>query len=1026
MAHIKKIVMQGFKSFARRTEIPFDQGINVVIGPNGSGKSNVSDAICFALGRLSAKSMRAEKSKSLIFMGSKYIKPAKEAYVELVFDNSDRVFAIDNDEIKLSRAVRNTGVSVYKINGETKTRGEIIETLAQAGIDPYGFNLILQGQIQSIVKMHGEERRKIIEEVAGISVYEWRKEKSLKELEKTDDRLKEISAVLRERGAFLNNLEKEKSQAEKYQELKDFERKAKGSILKKKIDDKNKEVESIIKAIEEKTIIREKKNEKIIKIQSEIDELQDKINQTNKHIRETSGIEQGKLREEITNLKANLEGLKVRKEGYGNRKVEFEKRIFEMSKNIPEIDSEIKILREKSPSMAKKVEELKKKKDELNELEKERKLVLSIRAELNSIRERIDDKRKEKNRIDIESEELLKQIEVILKEFHFKNELECNENFTILKESLHKVQKNINDLLDEELINEKLISVCQAEINYNKEIKNKVEDIDLCPMCQSKITIDHISHVFQNCDEKILSAEKKLDESLKILKNLSINKIELRKNILELEIKIKGNERESISHRVEREKHITLKKIVDRSKSLYDETVLLENRRKNLEGKTDDLSKIEERYSNKILEIEEISSRTEIDIDTTLLYKERELEKIRNVIESSKIDLKTIENQIIVITQDLKKNYESLLIKENQEEKLNEKFNKMFLDRDKNQIHIQELSIKLTEMQSEIRQIEDQSNYLRIGKAKIEGEKEAFEIDFKEYLEIEIISGSIQNIEDRLKKTQETLLTIGSINMRALEVYDKIKAEYDQVKTKVEILDNEKLEILRIIEEIDKKKDKTFIKTFKAINALFTTNFSKLSSKGIAYLEIENKDKIFEGGIDIVIRIAKGKYFDVTSLSGGEQTLVALSLLFAIQKHKPYQFYIFDEIDAALDKRNSEKLSSLLTQYMKTGQYIVVTHNDAVILNSQVLYGVSMHEGVSKILSLHIGDEEAIKEVIKNKVDEPGNEIKLDENMRVMSNEDTELKDMFDQDLKTKNIEEEINNLNNPVLLNENEIKDND
>src|SRR3989344_719410 len=106
MAHIKKIVMHGFKSFAKKTEIPFDKGINVIIGPNGSGKSNVADALCFALGRLSIKSMRAEKAKNLIFMGSKYMKPAKEAEVEVIFDNSDRAFSIDSDELILKRVVR--------------------------------------------------------------------------------------------------------------------------------------------------------------------------------------------------------------------------------------------------------------------------------------------------------------------------------------------------------------------------------------------------------------------------------------------------------------------------------------------------------------------------------------------------------------------------------------------------------------------------------------------------------------------------------------------------------------------------------------------------------------------------------------------------------------------------------------------------------------------------------------------------------------------------------------------------------
>src|SRR3989344_19904 len=181
MLHIKKLVMHGFKSFAKKTELPFTPEINVVLGPNGSGKSNISDALCFVLGRLSAKSIRASKTSNLIFQGSKAAAPAKEAMVELIFDNRDRIFSIDKDEISIKRIIRKNGQGIYKINEETKTRQEVLMLLAQAGIDSNGFNIILQGEIQNFTRMHLEERRKIVEEVSGISVYELRKEKSLKE-----------------------------------------------------------------------------------------------------------------------------------------------------------------------------------------------------------------------------------------------------------------------------------------------------------------------------------------------------------------------------------------------------------------------------------------------------------------------------------------------------------------------------------------------------------------------------------------------------------------------------------------------------------------------------------------------------------------------------------------------------------------------------------------------------------------------------------------------------------------------------
>ena len=144
------------------------------------------------------------------------------------------------------------------------------------------------------------------------------------------------------------------------------------------------------------------------------------------------------------------------------------------------------------------------------------------------------------------------------------------------------------------------------------------------------------------------------------------------------------------------------------------------------------------------------------------------------------------------------------------------------------------------------------------------------------------------------------------------------------------------------------------MKTLNAINQLFSDNFSRLSTKGQAWLELENTEDAFSGGLDIIVRIAKGKYMDISSLSGGEQVLVALSLIFAIQEYKPYCFYIFDEIDAALDKRNSERLAGLLTAYTKKSQCIIVTHNDSIISNSATLYGVSMQDGVSKIVSLKV------------------------------------------------------------------------
>ena len=829
-----------------------------------------------------------------------------------------------------------------------------METLAQAGIDPYGFNMVLQGQIQQIVRMHSEDRRKIIEEVSGIAVYEARKEKALKELEKTDEKLKEINAILRARGAFLKNLEKEKEQAEKYNELHSNVKRCKATILHKKIDEKKKEIENIVKGIVQKNGQKQKIIDKREKIEKEVEKLGLRTEEINRQIRQATGIEQETLHNQVVSLKAEIEGLKVRKENYENRKNEIERRIEQVTKSIPELENEIKELKKESPITAKKAEELRNKKQELAKIEEERRKLITIKTELNSTKERIKEKERQVAKAAAESESLLKQIEENLIKMSHRTEDECKKEIEKIKERLTEANTRIAEIEKTEIEKEKLHSISENDIKRYEEIKSKVEEIDICPLCQSKITSDHINHVFRESNEKIDTAKKNLHESSRIIVEIRTEKAKLIKEIREMRETMSKYEFELMKHRNAKEKQEQLKSIVNEEKILKSELIKLEEKRKTLEVGASDPGRIEEEYHSKILEIEEISSRTDDNIDNTILFKQRELENLDNIIKQSKRGLEEVSIDINEVSESLDGKLSQLNDKEEQEKELTERFDKLFQERDKIQKDIHEGNVEVSEVQNEVRAIEDQTNYLKIGQAKADAELEAVSIEAQDFAGVELIQGSMQALEEKLKKSQDSLMLIGSINMRALEVYKDVKGEYDFVQEKANTISKEKEEIMKIIEEVDKKKHREFMKTFKAINALFSENFAKLSTKGQAYLEIENQEDIFAGGVNIVVKLAKGKYFDVTSLSGGEQTLVALSLLFAIQEHKPYHFYIFDEIDAALDKRNSERLAALLHQYMKSGQYIVITHNDAIILNSNLLYGASLHDGVSKILSLKV------------------------------------------------------------------------
>jgi len=218
MTRINSMLMRGFKSFANKTELTFGNNFNCVLGPNGSGKSNVIDALCFVLGKGSAKGLRAEKATNLIYNGGKAKNPAKEGEVSIFFDNSNSTFPTDDKEIKISRIVKKTGQSVYKINNKTRTRQQVLDLLSIARIKPDGYNIVLQGDIVDFVEMSTERRRVVVEEVSGISVYEEKKNKAVNELNKVDSKLGEADIILTERKTHLSELKSERNQALKFKE----------------------------------------------------------------------------------------------------------------------------------------------------------------------------------------------------------------------------------------------------------------------------------------------------------------------------------------------------------------------------------------------------------------------------------------------------------------------------------------------------------------------------------------------------------------------------------------------------------------------------------------------------------------------------------------------------------------------------------------------------------------------------------------------------------------------------------------
>ncbi len=797
MPHIKKLTLQGFKSFAHPTDLLLEKGLNVVVGPNGAGKSNLADAICFVLGRLRVKSMRALRASNLIFHGGKEGKAAQQAKVTMVFDNSDNTFSLPEKEVAISRIVKKTGSSIYKINNQTKTRQEVLELLAQAGIDPYGFNIILQAEIDQFVKMHSEERRGIIEDIAGISIYEERKKRSLRELEKTENKLKEVEIILNQRTAYLRNLDKERAQALKYKNLKKAIRRYKACLIFKKMGEKENLGARFNKKIGEKEKIIGKQNNKVNIIQEEINKIKKQVNEIDENIKSTSGVEQESLFNQISDLKSESAVVNIKLEHYKEQYSNIEKRMIGLNNEIT--------------SILKEIEKLESERGEGYE-------VIDYKAEIKKIVEKIK---------------------------------QAATNFSLISDFIGKMER------------------------YRQELQKLIDEKDI-----------------YNLTPKVQEIIKEIDKDCKKLEKIGKIDIERLDKVLET------------------------------------------------------------------IDMEKIPQRRDIDLEISLAKKD--IDKIRNIIKKSTKEKQEIKSSVEKMLKEKGIKEKQVFDKEKVGKRLTGEFQKLLEKKSKLGEQLKEHEKNVVAKESNAKVIENEVNNLRIEKAKIDAEQEAFTSEFQEYKDIEekikeISKGRTRfDFENKLRRAIKEIDEIGSVNLRALEVYDKVKAEYDEILEKVNKLKEEKDEILKIIDEVDKKKKSSFMETFNKLNEGFGNNFIKLSDKGKALLELENKQDPFSGGVDIIVKIGKGKEVDASSLSGGEKVIVAISFIFAIQEFKPYCFYILDEIDAALDKHNSEKLSSLLRSHIKQSQYIIISHNDATMSQADTLYGATMHEGISRIISLKV------------------------------------------------------------------------
>jgi chromosome segregation protein len=954
MTYIKKLVMQGFKSFARKTEIPFENSMNVIVGPNGSGKSNVTDALCFVLGRINIKSIRAAKAANLLFSGNKIYKGSNEASVELVFDNSNKTFSMDSQEVSIKRIVRKNGQSLYKINNITKTRQELLELLSSAGIDPKGFNIVLQGEINSLVKATSEERRKIIEDVAGISVYESRKEKSINELEKAEEKLKEVGAVLRERNNYLKNLERERQDALNFQKLENSIKACKKTLLFNSLKEKEKELWSVDKLIENNSREIAKLKQLIKEKDIGVEELEVKISAVSQKISDVTNNEQDILHRDISDLRADLAGLSVRFENFSNRIAESREKIEEFDSKKANLEKEINEIKTSSPEIKKKQNEQKMLQEKFDSLEVKRRRYYILKSELSNLEHQKEQKENFLANSKKEIELIERSLDLIYNEIKFAKDIKSLEDLRLkTRHEIVEIKNNIENLRASILDIERRSAVISGEIKREDEIKSDILKLSSCPVCRQSVNEDYKKSINEEAEKKIFNLR---DEEGKILEKKDGYKKEieeLEEKLFKLNSKVSDIEISVVKLRNAESKKEDVKLISANQKKADLELGALISKISKLLKEFDELDGVEDLYDEVRMKLQDFNF-AKIDVGSEVGIKQREISRISLEKKALVRDLEESEIELRKVSVLIEEKRNMLSEKEEREKEIYVKARKLYDDKNELEDKQKVLETDIIGLQHNVRSFEERINESKITRAQIDAQASSLKDELKSFEGVEILKQSTLEVKERLQKAQFRITGLGSVNLKALEVFDQVKEQVELIQEKVNTIVSEKENILKVIEEIDRKKKKAFMVTLNSVNELFTRNYSQISRKGEVTLELEDKKEPFSGGINIVVRMSKGRFFDITSLSGGEKTMVALSLIFAIQEYKPYYFYIFDEIDAALDKHNSELLAGLIKRYMKTGQYIIITHNDTLISESSTLYGVSMQENISKVISLRV------------------------------------------------------------------------
>lgn len=558
---LKKIEIHGFKSFANKTELQFDQNLTAIVGPNGSGKSNIADAIRWATGEQSQKLLRTKRAEEVIFAGSNRKNRLGMAEVNLYIDNSQGKMPIDFKEVVITRRVYRTGESEYIINKSKVRLADIQMLLARANFGQHNYSIVGQGMIDSILTQSSESRRGFFDEATGVKVYQIKKEKAQHKYTNTQNNLQQSGAIIKEISPRLKYLTRQVNKLAKQQDIKkqlirlqnnyygflisEINQKIKNTENKLKNKNKYKnDLEEKMKRIQDKLYEEENKNsysDEFNKIRAEYNNL---INQKNK-LTHDKIVYQGNLDLEFSSLGNNISWITNQKneleEEYNNN----QKKLKELKETLIDVQQDLNIKTEKQDEFLKKIKNIQERlenqiKSAGSELESDD-LKLKIKKLNYSIKKLIE------NIDEIDRKELKKEIYFISKEIEYLDKkINKEQNDNNYQELQNKFQKYlitkdsyVNEIYElknkKNLLEDKINNIEKKQIDIENKLEKLKLEIKMSTSTDKSETQKEINKMIDNLNEKIKDADQKISLVKEKMDALDKKNEEERKNLFQMQ-----------------------------------------------------------------------------------------------------------------------------------------------------------------------------------------------------------------------------------------------------------------------------------------------------------------------------------------------------------------------------------------------------------------------------------------------------------------------------------------------------------